>query len=134
MQRSLLVLLFIGIVTTGFAADQDMVKVDESWGALKVRPTAPIPEEVTNQTQAQALCRDAAIVRGQTALLTHVLSKKAHSKKTLAEAEVPSLELQQSIRGYIHGARVVRTQWLKDSCAVTLVLDKSELKSILRKN
>lgn len=112
----------------------ERIRVDEGWQALRVTARAPIPEEVSNETQARALSREAAVIKGQTALLTYVLQKRAHSKKTLAEAEIPSVPLQQHIRGYIKGARVVKTTWGRIECSVTLVLDKSELKSILRRN
>ncbi len=110
------------------------VKISESWGSIRAQASAPIPSEVSNATQAQSLARDAAIVRAQTALLTHVLQKKARSKKILAEAEIPSVDLQQHIRGTIKGARVTRTQWTADVCNVTLVLDKAMINEILRAN
>ncbi len=115
-----------------FANDDPVVK--ESWNELKVTAAAPVPEEVDNETQAKALSQEAAVVRGQTALLKYIELKKTHSKKTLAEAEYPYLELQEKIHGYIKGAQVVRTEWLPKSCRVTLVLNKKYLKEILSKN
>jgi hypothetical protein len=115
------------------AAEKKLV-VKESLGELSVVSTAPVPEEVDNQSQAKALSREAAVLRGQTALLTYVLQKKTHSKKTLAEAEIPSLELQENIRGYIKGAKVARTDWKPKDCTVLLTLSKTHLKELLRKN
>ena len=131
--RALVFPVLLALTSLPVLAD-DLPPVEEVWGSLQVRSTAPIPEEVSNATQAQALAREAAVVRGQTALLMHILKKRTHSKKTLAEAEIPSLPLQERVRGYIKGARVTRTQWVKEGCRVTLVLDKSELRSILRRN
>lgn len=133
MTRSFPLLISIALPLAALHAAQEPL-VNERWGTLQVRASAPIPEEVSNETQAQALARDAAVVRGQTALLTYVLQKKTRSKKTLAEAEIPSLPLQERIRGYIKGARVVKTTWGTIECTVTLVLDKNELKEILNKN
>ncbi len=130
--RALFLAALIAVPITVSA--EELPRVDEGWGSLQVQATAPIPEEVQNETQARALSREAAIVRGQTALLTYVLQKRARSKKTLAEAEIPSLPLQEHIRGYIKSAKVKKTMWGRIECTVTLVLDKSELKSILSKN
>lgn len=99
-----------------------------------MRAEAPIPEEISNPTQARALSRDAAVSMGQEALLRYVLSKRARSGKPLSEAEIPSLELQNRIRGMIVGVKVGKTRWDNDSCTVDLVLPKSELKNILRRN
>ncbi len=132
--RLFLVVPFIAaLAATSVVHAEDLPKVQEGFGSLKVKSSAPVPDEVT-ETQGHALSREAAIVRGQTALLTYILQKKTHSKKTLSEAEIPSNELQDHIRGYVKGARPVKTEWIKKVCYVTLVLDKSELRSILRKN
>jgi hypothetical protein len=123
-------LLLAGSVA--FANDDSVVK--EGFGDLRVTAEAPLPEEVDNESQARALSKEAATARGQTALLKYVLAKKTHSKKLLSEAEIPSLELQDHIRGYVKGARIVRTQWLPKSCRVSLILDKKYLNEILSKN
>lgn len=132
--RALLLAALMALPLQVEADELPLPPVHEGWGSLQVKATAPLPQEVVNETQAQALAREAAIVRGQTALLTYVLQKRTRSRKTLAEAEIPSLQLQEHIRGYIKGAKAVRTMWAPLECTVTLVLDKSELKSILRKN
>lgn len=134
LYRSLLFFLTLLTFSIAMNAAEEKIQVSEGWKSFQVRSTAPIPSEVTNETQSRALSREAAISAGQAALLTVVLQKRTHSKKTLAEAEIPSLDLQGRIRGTIKGARVVKTVWINKECTVTLVLDKSHIKDILRKN
>lgn len=110
------------------------LNVKEGTRELRVRSSAPIPTDVQNETQARALSREAAVVRGQTAFLTFVLDKPARSKRKLSEVEIPSLELQEKIRGYVKGAKVVRTEWTPKDCVVDLALDKKFLKELIRKN
>lgn len=133
MRRKLFLLFSLAAGFCLVHADEKF-PVHEGWSALRVKTTAPIPSEVSNVTQARALSREAAVVMGQDALLTYVLKKKTHSKKTLAVAEVPSLELQQKIRATIKGVRVIRTQWINNECRVTLELPKRHIKAILRNN
>lgn len=95
---------------------------------------APIPQEITNKSQAMSLARDAAVTLGQTSLLTYLLDKKTHSKKTLAEAEVPYIKLQVEIRGMVQGAEVVKTVYDAGECEVTLAISKSQVKELLKKN
>jgi hypothetical protein len=133
--RKLIVLMFgAALLSTGsvFANDDPVVK--ESWSELRVVASAPIPEEIENQTQAKALAQEAAVVRGQTAFIKYIERKKTRSKKTLAVAEYPYLDLQAKVQNYIKGARVARTRWTPKSCTVTLVLSKKALNEILRKN
>ncbi len=115
-----------------FAADRP--KVSEGFSSFTAKASAPIPDEVTNQTQARALARDAAIVMAQDALITRVLEKKTHSHKTLAEAQEPSLEIQEKIKAAVKGARVVKTRWTDKECQVVIEMSKSHIKEILRKN
>jgi hypothetical protein len=129
--------LFAALFLTACAGVNKQTKSDGiSDGPLEISSTAtaPIPSEVENDTQAHALSRDAAVSLAQTNLLTYVLQKKTRSKKTLAEAEVPSLETQESVRGVVKGARIVRTKWTETDCVVTVVISKSDLKDILKKN
>lgn len=122
------------IVPTKATGIAEPLVVKEGVRELRVLASAPIPEEVENETQARALSREAAVVRGQTALLSYILEKPTRSKKKLSEAEIPSLELQNNIRGYIQGARVARTEWGPKKCTVLLILNKKYLKEILSKN
>ncbi|MCB4756155.1 MAG: hypothetical protein LHV69_03830 [Elusimicrobia bacterium] len=131
--------LFGGLVfvAMAFAEDTSLLKdyvIQENFGYIFARASAPIPPEVPDNTQAKALSREAAIVIGQTRLLNHILQKKTRSKKTLAEAEVPSLNLQKTVRGFIMGAAVMETRWEEGKCRVTLRLSKRQLKEILRRN
>lgn len=109
-------------------------KISEGWSEIEVKAVAPIPTDISNETQAKALSREAAIGLGQESLLTYVLKKKTKKGKLLSEAEVPSLELQSEVRGVIQGARLKKTIWKSDSCTVVLGLDKSNIKKILKKN
>lgn len=110
------------------------VKVRETQRAITVTVSAPVPEEVESDSQAKALSREAAIALGQTHILNHILQKKTRSRKTLAEAEIPSLHLQNRIRAMVKGVQVKKTWWKDNLCWVTLALNKRELKAILREN
>ena len=55
------------------------VVVHDSFSSIWVQSTAPFPPEITNDSQAHALCRDAAIAIGQDHLLAHVLDMKTKS-------------------------------------------------------
>ena len=85
------------------------ILVKETLASITVRAAAPIPSEVMNETQGLALAREAAVMLAQTRLLTTILTKKTASKKTLAEAEIPSLALQGEVRAFIRGAEVTKT-------------------------
>lgn len=113
---------------------QEKVSVHESPFNIWANASAPIPSEVSNETQARALSRDAAIMMAQDALLHHVLQKKTSSGRPLSVAEVPSLELQQKIRETIKGAQVSKTQWLRKECRVTLEISKSRIRPFLKRN
>lgn len=128
------VLLVAVVLLAGPAGAVERTRVWQTFGAVRVRAEAPIPEEVTNPTQRLALCREAALSMGQDALLGHLLAKKARSGKTLAEAEIPSLELQNRIRGTVMGVEVLNTTWAEDACRVELSLPKRRLRPLLRRN
>lgn len=136
MKKAALFLLlgFLAIPSRAEEYGAEKFPVHEGLFALTVTVKSVLSPEITNETQAKALARDAAVAVGQINLLKRVLEKKASSRKTLAEAEIPSIALQQQIRGYIKGAKITRTKWEGQYCYVTLSLDKSELKQILKKN
>jgi len=125
-------LLFPSCATTQYVTKDSLVQ--EASDYIYVTAKAPIPAEVKDKTQAMSLARDAAVTIGQVDLLTFVLSKKTRSKKTLGEAEIPYIKVQQEIRGRIQGAEVIKTRYEGDECVVTLALPKSEIAEILRKN
>lgn len=130
--------LTIGLAALLFSvfvfADDDAVRISEGFFSIKAVATAPVPDEVENDTQARALSRDAAIMRAQNAILTHVLKKKTRHYKSMAEAEIPSVDLQNDLRATIKGAKITKTRWVRDVCIVYVTLDKSHINSLRRKH
>ncbi len=118
----------------GLPTQNNKSPVSEGLNSIVVTTVAPIPQEIENVTQAQALAREAAIGLGQREILNYILQKKTKSEKLLSVAEVPSLQLQDEIRGLVQGAIVKKTHWTNDECRVTLEIDKRHLKDILKKN
>ena len=133
--RTVVGFLFVALLTSGwvlFGADNNIV--DESWSVLKVRAEAPIPKEIENEAAAQKVAQEAAVTWGQNQILTYILKKKTHSGKILAVVETPSLELQKEIRDYVKTAKPENVEFTNKICRLNLVLPKSPLKTILRKN
>lgn len=113
---------------------EDSPRVRESFRSIWVTSTAPIPEEVRRESEAKELAQTAAVQSGHTALLNHVLQKKTRSRKTLAEAEIPYLELQDAVRAYVRSGKIKHVEWRDNTCRVTIVLPKAPLKKILKNN
>jgi hypothetical protein len=111
---------------------QQNVVIQEGVDAIVVKAKAPIPTEISNQSQALALAREAAITTGQTHLLSYILSKRTRSGKELSEAEIPSLKLQDKVRGTVSGAQILSTRYDDGQCQVTMSVSKSRVK-VLRK-
>lgn len=111
----------------------DTFKVHESLSSIWVDTRAPYPPEIDNETQARALARQAATALGQNAILQYVLAKKTPKGKTLAVAQVPSTEVQESVKGFIAGARVDGVKFDKTGCRLQVSVDKKNLKVLLKK-
>ena len=110
------------------------VKLKEKWDRIVVKAKAPIPEEVSNEEQAMALSRNAAIVMAQNKIMSHIMKEKTKSGKTLAVAAHPYLEIQEKLKGLVQGAAVKRTRWKNGFCQVTVEMSKKQLKKILKEN
>ncbi len=137
MSRQFLPITFVCLIATTLTWSAEEKKdnpviINEGSRVIEVRSTAPIPEEITNETQASALSREAAITQGQAELLTYVLNKKTRSGKTLAEAEIPSLDLQGKIRTLIREVRIKKSTWKDKKCTVFLQMNKKPLKTLLK--
>ena len=126
-------LLFFSFSLSVYSNDLSGAEIHEGFSSITVTALAPIPDELGNTTQGQAISREAAVGIAQIHLLNYVLTKRAHSGKILSEAEIPSIDLQQEIRGTVKGAAVVSTVFEAKECRVKLVLPKSRLKYILKK-
>lgn len=131
---SALIFLFSFSLLRSLNAQPSLVQVKEGFRSIEVISSVPYPSDVEGQTQRKALSREAALTQGQSALLNHVLLKKTKSKKTLAEVEVPSLDLQRNIRGTVTGAEVIETSWTDQGCTVVMRLPKKKIKEFLRNN
>jgi len=108
-------------------------KIHVGFLSISVKATAPIPSEIENETQAHAMSRDAAILTAQNILLTYVLEQRGRSGRKLSVSEIPSTEMQQRIRGFVKGAKVMKTVWKDKTCIVTLTVNKRDLRLIRRK-
>ncbi|MFN0116908.1 MAG: hypothetical protein ACKVQC_01275 [Elusimicrobiota bacterium] len=138
-KKTLIFLLSMLVVLPLFPAKNDPPicpdpNVTESFSKITAYSCAPVPKEVSNETQARAISREASVSLGQEAILKKILSKKTHSGKTLAEAEVPSLDLQKKVRDTIKGSIVKKTQWKDGLCWTLIELPKSRVKTLLKKN
>ena len=116
------------------AAIKDTTQVREGGRVITVTAESPIPADVSDKEKAQAIAKDAAVSVARSRLMLHIQSKRTHKKKTLEEAEIPSLELQQKVRDLVAGAEIVDVTWKKDACAVTISLSKLKLGKILRES
>jgi hypothetical protein len=108
-------------------------KVHEGWSTLWVDTHAPYPSEITDETQARALAKNAAVVLGQNELLKYIAHKRARSGRTLEVAQIPSTELQDQVKGFIQGAQVSGVRFDKNGCRLRVSASKANLKVILRK-
>ncbi|OVE77804.1 hypothetical protein BVX98_01910 [bacterium F11] len=130
-KTSLMLVLILSFF--GFIHAKEKVKIKERGRTIKVWASAPIPEEVTNQTQAMALSREAAIVVAQTQLLNYIDKKKVKSGKTVEVMEVAYHKLESEIKGLVKGAKVLSTKWKEGRCWVKLAASRRDLKVILKK-
>jgi len=117
------------VATTGA---KDQATLHEGTSAIVVTAQAPVPAEITDKSLAQSVAKEAAIGIGRTHLMRYVLKKKTHTKKTLADAMIPSVDLQKSVKDLVDGAEVKNVEWKTDQCVVTLSLSKDKLAKILR--
>jgi hypothetical protein len=106
--------------------------VREGPGEIVARAVASYPSEVKDETQASMLACQGATANAQAAILDRILMKQTPSGKTLAEAEVPNIELQRHVRTMVSSAQVIQTSVHDKACAVTIAISKPELRAILK--
>jgi hypothetical protein len=106
--------------------------VDEGMHAYVAEAAAPVPVELEDKSKAQDLAKEAATRTAKTKILTYILSKRAHSGKTLADAEIPYIEVQTQIRDTVNAGEVKSTHWTDDQCTVTVSVAKEPITKILK--
>jgi hypothetical protein len=131
MKRAALALLLL----TACAGTSQRVKtplVHETGGTIIARASAPRPDEIKDETNARVVACGAAASLAQTELLNHLLRKRVASGKTLAEAEIPKIQVQNHLRTLVKNAQVLQTYVADNFCTVTVGINKTELKALLR--
>lgn len=123
-------LFFLAACAT--SREQNSPLVREGPTAVVARARAPFPPEITDEAQAGVLACEGATTRGQTSLLTHILKKKAASGKPLEQAEIPHIAVQNDVRTLVKNAKVLEKSVKDQACTITLAVDKSDLKAILK--
>jgi len=108
-------------------------RVREGLSQIWVDTRTPYPPEIDNETQARALSKEAAVALGQNAILQYVLTMRTSKGQPLSVAQVPSTDVQNSVKALIAGSRVSGIKFDKTGCRLRVSVDKKNLKVILKK-